>query len=158
MKSAENPKPNLIVSACLLGCKTRYDGGSNPVEAVKALTAYFNIIPVCPEVDGGLSTPRRPCENKGESVIDDLGEDKTEAFNKGAQIALKAALKHHAAAALMKERSPSCGSHFIHNGLFDGQVIPGMGQAARLLKQNGIEVFSENQVEELISKYAKKDD
>lgn len=150
MKSANKLIP-LLISACLLGNKVRYDGQSKKDERIKKLEGIFLLIPICPETDGGLPTPRLPCEIIGRNVINSNGEDKTDFYNKGALLALKTALKHQAEYALLKENSPSCGTNFIHDGLFDNKLIKGSGKTAELLKKNGIKVFSENQIDELIN-------
>ena len=105
---------------------------------------------VCPESDGGLTTPRNPSEQKGEKVVSNKGVDVTTEFNLGAKIALDVALKNNIKYALLKESSPSCGTNLIYDGTFTGKKINGMGVAAKLLKENGILVFSENEIEKLL--------
>ena len=137
----------LLVSACLLGENCKYSGGNNalPPELLAALEARYRLVPVCPERDGGLPTPRLPSERRGDLVVNRAGEDVTEAFRRGAAIALETARREGCRLALLKERSPSCGSGKIYDGSFSGTLIPGNGVAAALLKENGIAVFGESE-------------
>src|SRR5574344_379654 len=107
MKQRDN-KPYILISACLLGSKTRYDGKSKPYPSASALIEYFNVIPICPETDSGLPTPRDPSEIQGERVISKSGKDVTDFYIKGAELALKAAQKYNVKLAILKDRSPSC--------------------------------------------------
>ena len=141
-------KKNLLVSACLLGERCRYDGKSKPCERVIALSNTYNLIPICPEVMGGLPTPRTPSEICGERVLMKDGRDVTENYNRGAQKALEIARENACTVAILKEKSPSCGSGLIHNGLFDGGLIAGDGIAAKLLKSEGIRVLGESEITE----------
>ena len=137
----------LLVSACLLGENCKYSGGNNalPPELLAALEEKYRLVPICPERDGGLPTPRLPSERKGKRVLNRAGEDVTEAFRRGAQLALETARREGCRLALLKERSPSCGSGKIYDGSFSGTLIPGNGVAAALLKENGIAVFGESE-------------
>ena len=141
---------NILVSACLLGEACRYDGKSKPCAAVLALGQHYNLIPVCPEVLGGLPTPRTPSEICGDRVLMRDGTDVTENYQRGANIALQTAQKQNCTVAILKEKSPSCGSGLIHNGNFDGGLIEGNGVTARLLKQNGIHVLGESEITALL--------
>ena len=141
----------ILVSACLLGVPCRYDGKSTENSAVWQLAKRFRLIPVCPEVMGGLPVPREPMEIRNGRVIGKSGADETDAYRKGAETALRLAKRYGCHAALLKERSPSCGAGTIHNGLFDGGMIPGYGIAAELLIANGIAVFHEGQIDELVA-------
>ena len=140
-------KEPLLVSACLLGTDCKYNGGNNalPPEQLAALEAKYRLVPVCPERDGGLPTPRVPSERRGERVLNREGEDVTEAFRKGAALALEAARKAGCTRALLKERSPSCGSGRIYDGSFSGTLIPGDGVTAALLKEKGLAVYGETE-------------
>ena len=142
----------ILVSACLLGCNCKYDGGNNalPPEIVEKLRENYEIYPVCPESDGGLPTPRNPSERRGERVINKAGEDVTAQYNKGAELALKTAEDNNCRMALLKERSPSCGSGEIYDGSFSHRLISGDGVTAELLKNNGIKVLGESLIDELI--------
>ena len=135
---------NILVSACLLGRACRYDGQSKPCDAVIALSKKHNLIPVCPEMDGGLSCPRVPCERIGDRVVNKNGEDKTAEYKKGAEIALETALKNGCKYAIMKAKSPACSSSEIYDGSFSGTLIKGNGVAAELLKNSGITVLTED--------------
>ena len=141
-------KKNILVSACLLGETCRYDGKSKPCERVIALKDTYNLIPICPEVMGGLPTPRTPSEICGELVLMKDGRNVTENYNRGAQKALEIARENACTVAILKEKSPSCGSGLIHNGLFDGGLIEGDGITAKLLKSQGIRVLGESEITE----------
>ena len=141
-------KKNILVSACLLGESCRYDGKSKPCERVMALKDTYNLIPICPEVMGGLPTPRVPSEICGERVLMKDGRDVTENYNRGAQKALEIARQNACTVAILKEKSPSCGSGLIHNGLFDGGLVDGDGITTQLLKNEGIRVLGESEITE----------
>lgn len=144
----------IIVSACLTGSKCRYNGGSNTNSEVLKYIADKPWVPVCPEQLGGLAIPRDPAEivdGTGEDVLagkakvlTKKGEDFTEAFIKGAQETLRIAQAVGATTAILKERSPSCGSCQIYNGTFQKERISGMGVTAALLTQHGIHVCNED--------------
>lgn len=135
---------NILVSACLLGRSCRYDGKSKPCKAAIDLSKKHNLIPVCPEMDGGLSCPRTPCERVGDKVVSKNGEDRTFEYNKGAEIAVETAKKYGCKYAIMKAKSPACSSTEIYDGSFSGTLVKGNGVAAELLKNNGIIVFTED--------------
>lgn len=141
-------KKNILVSACLLGESCRYDGKSKPCERVIALKDTYNLIPICPEVMGGLPTPRVPSEICGERVLMKDGRDVTENYNRGAEIALSIARENACTVAILKEKSPSCGSGLIHNGHFDGGLVAGDGVTTALLKGAGIRVLGESEITE----------
>lgn len=140
---------NILVSGCLLGIACRYDGKSKPYEPVIKLTEKYNLIPFCPEVIGGLPTPRHPSEIVGNKVINIIDEDVTAQYKKGAEEALKIAKLFNCKYAILKEKSPSCGSGTIHNGRFDGGYVEGDGITAKLFKENGITVLGESEIEKL---------
>ena len=144
----------LLISACLLGESCRYDGKSNPLPAatLAALRERFELLPVCPERDGGMPTPRVPSERRGERVVNREGEDVTGFFARGAEKALALAESSGCRKALLKERSPSCGSDMIYDGGFSGTLIPGMGVTAERLRAAGTEVLGESRWTELIAK------
>lgn len=139
----------ILVSACLLGVPCRYDGKSKKHPEVEALQAQgHELIPVCPEVQGGLSTPRPPAERQRDGrVVNREGTDVTAQYQAGAEIALNTAREQGCELAILKERSPSCGSGEIYDGTFTGQLIPGDGVAAQRLRQAGIKVLGESQAE-----------
>ena len=139
----------ILVSACLLGCPCRYDGKSKPNDGVLALMEHHTLIPVCPEQMGGLATPRPPAERKGDGVFTENDTDVTAQYRRGAEEALRLARLYGCTCAILKERSPSCGSGEIYDGLFSRTLIEGDGVTAALLKQNGIVVYGESEVAEL---------
>ena len=143
-------KEKLLISACLCGKNTKYNGGNNLIERLEELQQKYDLYLICPEVDGGLTTPRNPSEQLGKKVISNKGVDVTNEFNLGSKIALEVALKNNIKKALLKESSPSCGTHKIYDGTFSGKKIQGMGVAAKLLKENGIEVYSDEEIEKLL--------
>lgn len=141
----------ILVSACLLGCCCRYDGGEQPNREVCRLLQHPDIwlVPVCPEQLGGLPTPRAPAERIGGMVINREGEDVTPAFARGAAQTLKLAEQFGCTAAILKERSPSCGCGSIYDGTFSGTLTGGNGITAQLLLRHGIRVFGESQLARL---------
>lgn len=144
--------PKILISSCLLGNNVKYDGGNNAIDAglLARLFDCAELIPVCPEVDGGLPIPRIPAEAQGKRVVNKEGEDVTAFFERGAALALEAAQSHGVVAAILKERSPSCGVHRVYDGTFSKTAIDGSGTAARLLRENGIKIFNENEIEECL--------
>ncbi len=133
----------ILVSACLAGEYCRWDGGTNLVPEIRALVDVGLAVTACPEALGGLTTPRKPSEIRGDTVVNCAGEDVTEAFRKGAEEALRICREHGCATAVLKAKSPSCGKGVIHNGRFDGRLVPGDGIAARLFMDSGVEVLTE---------------
>ncbi len=140
----------ILVSACLIGLRTRYKGDDNLVAAIRDLVERGEAIPVCPEQLGGLPTPRPPAcfaGGDGEAVLDgsarvvtESGGDVTAQFVRGAEEALELARATGATRAILKDRSPSCG---CRNVTLDGEIRPGVGVAAALLARNGISIESE---------------
>ena len=144
-------KPRALVSACLLGVTCRYDGGSKICPQLDALMERFELIPVCPEQLGGLPTPRLPSERRGESVVARDGTDVTAAFQRGAEQSCKIAALYGARCALLKARSPSCGSGEIYDGSFSGKLTPGFGVAAEALHSRGIDVYDEESIDAMLA-------
>lgn len=146
---------HLLISACLLGFECKYSGGSNALDAaaLAALRERFRLIPVCPESAGGLPTPRAPSERQGEKVVSKLGQDVTGEYRKGADTALYLARRYGCTRALLKERSPSCGSGAIYDGSFTSTLIPGDGVAAQALKAAGITVLGEKDIEKILASH-----
>ena len=140
----------ILISACLVGENCKYDGGNNLNPKIEALLEKYDLIPFCPEEQGDLPTPRNPSEIKGERVVMDNGKDVTENFSRGAKKALMLALYLKIKIAVLKERSPSCGTHQVHDGSFSNTLIDGMGITAKLLKENGIKVYSEDEIDKLL--------
>ncbi len=134
----------ILVSACLLGCACRYDGKSKPCDSVINLCERHTLIPFCPEIYGGLATPRPPSEIVGDRVINSSGEDVTAEYEKGAAEALKIAEQSGCRVAVLKAKSPSCGRGRVYDGSFSGKLCDGDGVTARLLLSHGIAVYTEN--------------
>jgi uncharacterized protein YbbK (DUF523 family) len=149
MKDSQT-RETLLISACLTGEPCRYDGKSKELAGWRALEEKYELVPVCPEQLGGLETPRDPSEIQGGRVVSRSGRDVTAEYEKGAQAALALAQANCCRLALLKEKSPSCGSGLVHNGLFDGGLVPGDGVTARLLKENGIAVYGESEIDKLL--------
>jgi len=144
----------MIVSACLVGERCRYDGkGYDHYPDLRRLVQEGKAIAVCPEELGGLSTPRPPAELQGGDgeaawrgearLTTNEGTDVTEAFLKGAEATARIAAECGATMAVLKARSPSCGCQGIYDGSFTGRIVPGMGVTAACLKELGLDVFSE---------------
>lgn len=142
-------KRKLIISACLLGVGCRYDGGHVAKVDAAALSERFELIPVCPEIMGGLPTPRTPSERVGERVVMKDGTDVTANFLRGAEEAYMLATSLGADIALLKEKSPSCGNGKIYDGSFSGTLTDGDGVAAEYLRARGITVLGESRLDEL---------
>ena len=148
----------ILVSRCLYGgAPVRYDGKIKEETDPRFLRwkQEGRLIPVCPEVDGGLPVPRPDAQRKGDKIIARTGADVTAQYRLGAEKALEQAKAHQVLCAILKEQSPSCGSSRIYDGSFQGEKIPGAGLTTELLRREGISVFSEeqlDQVEELLRK------
>lgn len=137
----------ILVSACLLGVRCRYDGKSKPHPAVERLMEQHTLIPVCGEIFGGLPTPRVSAERQGARVVTADGRDVTAAYRRGAEEVLRLARRYGCKAAILKERSPSCGSGRIYDGTFTGTLTDGWGVTAELLRDHGICVIGESEAE-----------
>ncbi len=143
----------LLISACLLGVVCRYDGKTKPLpeETLNALKKHYHLIPICPEIFGGLPTPRMPSEiQKDRRVLRCDGADLTVEYQKGAREALRLAEMFDCGRALLKERSPSCGCGEIYDGTFSGIRIEGDGITSELLKKHGISIFGESEIRLLL--------
>lgn len=138
---------NVLVSACLLGVSCRYDGESKGYSLARELLAKHTAIPVCPEQLGGLSTPRPPSERRCGGVFTREGADVTTAYDRGAQEVLRLAQMYGCTVAILKERSPACGSGKIYDGTFTKTLADGYGVAAELLEKNGVRVLGESRLE-----------
>ena len=141
----------ILISACLVGDNVKYNGGNNKSPLIDKLLEKYELIPFCPEVEGGLKTPRSPSEIKDGRVINQEGQDVTMAFERGAELAFNICLFLKIKKVILKEKSPSCGSNEIYDGSFSHKVISGMGITARYLKEKGIEVYSENDIDSLLN-------
>jgi len=135
-------KERILVSACLLGINCKYDGGNNYSKEIDEFLKDYEVIPICPEIMGGLPTPRIAAEQLGSRVITEDGRDVTSEFEKGAKECLFLAKKYHVKKALLKLRSPSCGSNEVYDGTFSHTLIKKDGVTADLLKKNGLEIIT----------------
>ena len=145
-------KEKLLISACLLGLNCKYNGGSNDTPLAHQLAEVYDLVPVCPECLGGLKIPHEPSERVGDKVLSRSGADVTDAFRLGAERTRDIARTHGVRRAVLKERSPSCGCGAIYDGTFSGAVTAGNGVAAELLLADGIVVFGESQIGEILFK------
>lgn len=136
----------VVISKCLQGFACRYDGGAKPCSAVLSLCNNVDALGVCPECAAGLAVPRLPAELRGNRVVFKDGSDATEAFWHGAELCVDAAQHFGAKLAVLKDKSPSCGSSYIYDGTFSGSLKPGAGLFARRLAEEGICVVSEEVV------------
>ena len=145
----------LLVSKCLAGEPCRYDGKDNLVPEIRALVERGEAVAVCPEVLGGLPTPRTPSEMQPDGcVLSKRGEDVTEAFVRGAERAMAVCCEHGCTGAILKARSPSCGKSVVYDGSFTGTRVAGNGVFAQMLLDAGIPVMTE---EEYLKKESTKD-
>lgn len=150
----------ILVSACLLNYPVRYKGDANSCALLLHYTACGHFLPFCPETAGGLPTPRPSAEIRGGTgadvwrdeaqVINDQGTNVTDYFKRGAQRCAAELGTHKITAAILKQRSPSCGTRMIYDGSFSGRRIPGMGVTAALLQQAGIPLYSEEDLTETL--------
>ncbi len=138
----------IVVSACLLGENCKYNGGNNRNERVLRFVAGHEIIPVCPEMLGGLPCPRKPVEWVGDRVLTKDGDDCTENFRLGVQRAMEMIADKRVDMAILQSRSPTCGVKQIYDGTFSGVRIDGMGMLARALKERGIPLMDAEDVPE----------
>ena len=147
-----NNKELLAVSACLLGMNCKYNGGNNrlPDKTILQLEESYCMIPICPEQLGGLPTPRKPAERQGETVVMKDGTDVTKQFHDGALAAQCILRERGVRIALLKSRSPSCGKDKIYDGSFTGTLKSGDGVTAELLRSEGIKVFTEQEINQLL--------
>jgi len=150
----------ILVSACLVGLPTRYDGRSSPHREVIELGKKYCLVPACPETLGGLPTPRPKCEILGghgwtgkERVVDENGIDRTENFLRGAEAVLEVVKLLQIDLAILKSKSPSCGKTFVYDGSFSGRLVPGKGVTAFLLESVGVKVLEEQEARLISSEY-----
>ncbi|QCX33701.1 DUF523 domain-containing protein [Caloramator sp. E03] len=146
----------ILVSSCLLGLDTRYNGKNNSNDLLIEYSCYGKFIPICPEQLGGLSTPREPSEIIGGTgkdvmmgyckILNCKGEDVTEQYVKGAKEVIKIIKMFPVKAAILKQKSPSCGSKRIYDGCFKGKIRDGEGVAAYILRENNIPIYSEEDI------------
>jgi uncharacterized protein YbbK (DUF523 family) len=141
------PDTPILVSACLAGIRCRYNGEVESFEPVVDLVRRGCAVPFCPEVFGGLPTPRAPCEIRDGRVVDADGADRTAEFRRGAEEGLRLARLMGCGEAVLKARSPSCGSGEVYDGTFTSTRVAGDGFFARLLKEHGIIVRTEEDLD-----------
>ncbi|MBO6047395.1 MAG: DUF523 domain-containing protein [Erysipelotrichaceae bacterium] len=144
----------ICMSACLAGCNCTYRGDSNLAEELKQLASNENVLLVCPEVAGGLPIPRAASEIISEdplSIKNIKDEDVTEAFVNGAQKCAQECLDKGVKIAILKNNSPSCGVGTIYDGTFSHRIISGDGMFARILRRNGVLLYTENQLDEFLT-------
>lgn len=140
----------IIVSSCILGNNTKYNGGNNYNPLVERLKGKYIIIPICPEVMGGLGIPRIPSERINDRVINKNGDDVTNNYLLGLDKVLKLIENEEIKYAVLKDGSPSCGSKYIYDGTFTGNKIYGMGITADGLSKLGIKIITEKEIEEIL--------
>ena len=140
----------IMVSACLLGDNVKYNGKNNYCQELEDFLKDFDIIKICPEVMGGLSIPRLPSEIIGDKVVNSEGIDVTNEFILGASKTLEIAKKNDIKIAILKKNSPSCGSGTIYDGTFSNTLIDGYGLTAKLLQENDVKVFNEENFRDII--------
>ena len=142
----------ILISACLLGQNVKYDGNNNSIlenPFIKKLLNLNMLIPICPEVEGGLPIPRVPVEVKEKKAIDKEGNDRTKNFFLGAEITCQLAQQNDVKIAIMKAKSPSCGKGKIYDGTFSKKLINASGIAVIALEEIGVKVFSEDDLKKL---------
>lgn len=140
----------VAVSACLVGKNTKYNGKNNYNEAVMKYLLDKEYVTICPEVIGGLPTPRVPSERKGNKVINKIGEDVTINFFDGAQKEIEKLLKENINIIIVKEKSPSCGYEQIYDGTFTNTLTEGNGVFVDLALQNGFIIYTEKDIEKMV--------
>ena len=140
----------LLVSACLIGKNTKYNGKNNYVSDIEKLKDKYEFIIICPEIMGGLSTPRFPSEIKGDKIINSNGDNVTKEFIQGKNLTCDIAKKNNITKALLKDGSPSCGSNYIYDGTFSKTKIAGNGITAKGLREMGIIIYTEKDINNLL--------
>ena len=143
----------ILISACLLGDRVRYHGGDARCEhpTLRRWQDEGRLVPLCPEVTGGLATPRPAAEitvtPEGRRVLTAAGTDVTRAFERGADAAARACAAHGIRIAILKDGSPSCGSRSIYDGTFSGRQVDGEGVTATRLRAAGVRIFRESEID-----------
>lgn len=140
----------ILISSCLMGLNTTYNKANHKLIRLDELKKKYELIPFCNEVMGGLLIPRNPAEIKGNKVIDINGNDVTDNYVKGAQLACSLVDTYNIKIAILKENSPSCGSNYIYDGSFSHKLIKGEGLLAKALKEKGILIYTEDTYLELL--------
>ena len=150
MEKQREEKDKIGVSACLLGYCCKYNGKHNLCEDLLKLEEKFDFVPICPEVMGGLPTPRVPSEIIGDKVINQEGIDVTDNYNRGAKMALDILKENNVKIAILKSKSPSCGMGKVYDGTFSHTLIDGNGITTKLFLDNGIKIYNENNFMDLL--------
>ena len=140
------------VSACLVGQNTKYDGKNNYNEYVMQYLKDKEVVIICPEVFGGLPTPRVPSEQINDKVINKNNEDVTKQFTDGAQISLEKLLKENVTTLILKAKSPSCGYKKVYDGTFSNTLIDGHGVFTKLALSRGFTIYTEKDIEDMYKK------
>lgn len=140
----------ILISACLVGDNVKYDGKNNLSDKIERLLEKYELVPFCPEVEGGLPIPRKPSERVRDRIKMEDGRDVTRQFENGAEKALNICMYLGIKIAILKENSPSCGSHTIYDGSFSHKLIKGEGVTTELLKKKGITVLNEDEIDTLL--------
>ena len=138
------------ISSCLLGIQCKYNGGSNYNEDIIRLKEKYEIIPICPEVLGGLSIPRVPAEIVNDKVINQEGIDVTNNYNQGALKALQILKENNVNVVILKSKSPSCGKGEVYDGTFSHTLIKGNGVTTQLFLDNNITFYNEHNYKDLL--------
>ena len=139
----------IVVSACLLGENCKYSGGNNRNETVLAFIKDKEVIPVCPEVDGGLPIPRVPVELVNGVAVNKEGVNVDREFHKGVEIALEKLAGEDIELVILQPRSPSCGVKQIYDGTFTGTLKDGQGMLAGVLVEKGYKVIEPDDIKNL---------
>ena len=142
----------ILISACLVGDKTRYDGKGKRSPYIEELLEHFELIPFCPEMEGGLKCPRERSEIKNDVVTTESGRDVTHQFELGAEKAYNICLYLGIRYAILTDYSPSCGSTQIYDGTFRNRLVNGEGVTARYLKAKGIKIIPDTKIAEFLER------
>ena len=140
----------ILISACLVGDNVKYDGKNNKSPLIEKLLEKFELVPFCPEVEGGLRIPREPSEIKEGMVVTKSGRDVTSKFVDGAERAFNICLYLGIRYAILKDNSPSCGSTHVYDGTFSNKLVKGEGITASYLKSKGIKIITESEIEKFL--------
>ena len=148
----------ILISACLVGDKTRYDGKGHYNPLIEKLLERFELVPFCPEVEGGLSVPRERSEIKNEKVLTESGRDVSFQFRNGAEKAYNICLYLGIRYAILVDRSPSCGSTQVYDGSFKGRLTNGEGVTTRYLKSKGIKIIPDTKIQDFLNHLEEKEE
>lgn len=140
----------IAVSSCLLGICCKYNGKSNYNKEICELQKYYQLVPICPEVLGGLGIPRVPSEIVKDQVINQNGDNVTNNYIEGANKAYQILKENNIKVAILKSKSPSCGYKEIYDGTFSHALIEGNGVTTKLFLDNGIKIYNEHNFQDLL--------